>query len=213
VGALAGGAVRSRFADLDASTHEVVHAGSGLRATVAAGIAVLSAGGTAALCAAASGSLGPARLAQTGPEPGPVARAVGIEVLIGAAIMLLSPASDRDRERTVERPAAPQAPADDVTAPLEPLPVAPLPVEPPTGADTWAPAGEMDADARTGPIVLPPVPAAQAEPEPEPEPVEPEPVEPEAPKPPPPTASRPDLGPNRPNPLPPAAAPGGRDGS
>lgn len=218
VGALAGWAVRSRFADPDASTHEVVHAGSGLRATVAAGIAVLSAGGTAALCAAASGSLGPARLAQTGPEPGPVALAVGIEVLIGAAIMLLSPASDRGRERTVERPAAPQAPADDVTAPLEPLPVAPLPVEPlpvepPTGADPWAPAGGMDADARTGPIVLPPVPAAQAEPEPEPEPVEPEPVEPEAPKPPPPAASRPDLGPNRPNPLPPAAAPGGRDGS
>jgi hypothetical protein len=227
VGALAGWAVRSRFADMDASTHEVAHIGSGLRATVAVAIAALSAAGTAVLCAAASGSLGPARLAQTGPEPGPVALAVGIEVLIGAAIMLLSPAPEPGTEHAAERPHTPRAMPDEVTMPVEPLPVAPLPVEPlpveplpveplpvdaPLDRPADFPAPVAHADAETGPVVLPPVPAAQPEPEAHAEP-EPEPDEPEGPKPPPPAPSRPDLGPNRPNPLPPMASPGARDGS
>jgi hypothetical protein len=184
VGALAGWAVRSRLADPDASTHEAVRAGSGLRATIAAGIAVLSAAGAAVLCLAASGSLGPARLAQTGPEPGPVAAAVGIEVLIGAAIMLLSPVSEPETAEMATRSTAPTAIPDAVTVPVEPLPVVSVPVPPPVP------------------------------PEPESEPVEPEsePVEPEGPTPPPPAASRPDLGRNRPNPLPPTAPPGTGDG-
>lgn len=215
VGALAGAAARSRFADRDASTHEVVHAGLGVRATVAVGIAVLSAAGAAVLCAAASGSLGPARLAQTGPEPGPVAVAVGVEVLIGAAIMLLSPASDVGTERAHDHGAAPRAMADAATSSVV------RPIASPTAADArWAPAEDVDADALTGPILLSPPevaqPDPQAEPEPEPQPEpepDPEPVEPEAPKPPPPAASRPDLGPKRPNPLPRVAPPGERDGS
>ena len=61
------------------------------RIAIALGIAALSAAGGAVLAALSSGSLGPGRLAQAGPEPGPVALALGLEVLVGAAILLLSP--------------------------------------------------------------------------------------------------------------------------
>lgn len=54
-------------------------------------IAVLSAAGAGLLAFLASGSLGPGRLAEVGPNPGQVALAVGLEVLLGAAILLLSP--------------------------------------------------------------------------------------------------------------------------
>jgi hypothetical protein len=63
----------------------------GPRAVLALGIAIASAGAAAVLSLLASGSLGPGRLAEAGPPPGPVALAVGAEVLIGAAILLLSP--------------------------------------------------------------------------------------------------------------------------
>ncbi|GAA5200022.1 cell division protein PerM [Microbacterium jejuense] len=61
------------------------------RLVIALGIAVVSAAAAALLSFAASGSLGPGRLSEFGPQPGPVALAVGIEVLIGAAILLLAP--------------------------------------------------------------------------------------------------------------------------
>ncbi|MDY0910529.1 DUF6350 family protein [Microbacterium sp. CFBP9034] len=88
----------------------------GPRLVVALGIAVLSAAGAALLAAVASGSLGPGRLAHFGPEPGPVALAVGLEVIVGAAILLLSP---RGRGRTEhprsapDREPAPGARGDD----------------------------------------------------------------------------------------------------
>ena len=63
----------------------------GARAVIALGIAALSAAGAALLCVLASGSIGPGRLAEVGPQPGAVALAVGVEVLLGAAILLLSP--------------------------------------------------------------------------------------------------------------------------
>ncbi|MGU3644129.1 DUF6350 family protein [Microbacterium sp. C23T] len=63
------------------------------RLVVTAGIALLSGGAAALLAWAASGSLGPGRLAEFGPDAGPVALAVGLEVLLGAAILLLSPRS------------------------------------------------------------------------------------------------------------------------
>ncbi|GAA1945180.1 cell division protein PerM [Microbacterium deminutum] len=75
----------------------------GVRLVITIGIAVLSAGGAAFLAAAASGSLGPGRLAVLGPAPGPVALAVGLEVVLGAGILLISPRPHR-RART---PAAP----------------------------------------------------------------------------------------------------------
>lgn len=98
VGALAGWVVRSRFAAWHPQ-HEPV----GPRVVTVAGIAVLTGAVAALLAVAASGSLGPGRLAETGPGPGPLAAAVGLEVLVGAAILLLSPRraprehADRDR--------------------------------------------------------------------------------------------------------------------
>jgi hypothetical protein len=61
------------------------------RLVVALGIAVASGAAAALLAAAASGALGPGRLAVLGPDPGTVALAVGLEVLVGAAILLLAP--------------------------------------------------------------------------------------------------------------------------
>lgn len=87
-GAFAGWAVRSRL------PREAEPAGA--RAVLALAIAVLAAAAAALLCVVASGSLGPGRLGLVGPEPGPVALAVGIEVLVGAGILLLSPRAPRD---------------------------------------------------------------------------------------------------------------------
>ncbi|MDJ1115539.1 cell division protein PerM [Microbacterium dauci] len=59
---------------------------------VALGVMVVGSALTAVVLAwAAQGSLGPGRLADVGPEPGVFALAVGIEVGIGAAVLLLSP--------------------------------------------------------------------------------------------------------------------------
>lgn len=94
LGALAGWITRSRFA----GAHDPVAP----RLAVTVGIAVLSGAGAALLSSVASGSLGPGRLAFVGPEAGPVALAVGLEVVVGAAILLLSP-----RSRTgVEEPSS-----------------------------------------------------------------------------------------------------------
>ncbi|WP_285135569.1 DUF6350 family protein [Microbacterium sp. lyk4-40-TSB-66] len=68
----------------------------GPRLVVTLAVAVLT-GGVGALAAlAASGSIGPGRLADTGPEPGPLALALGLEVLVGLAILLLSPRGGGD---------------------------------------------------------------------------------------------------------------------
>lgn len=61
------------------------------RIALAAAAAALTAGAAALLSAMASGGIGPGRLADVGPHPGLVALAVGVEVLIGAAILLLAP--------------------------------------------------------------------------------------------------------------------------
>jgi hypothetical protein len=96
LGALAGWIARSRLvAPGTAGDDDPMTA----RLAIVAGIAVVSAAGAALLAAIASGSLGPGRLAHVGPEPGPVALAVGLEVLVGASILLLSP---RGRSRAGE---------------------------------------------------------------------------------------------------------------
>lgn len=77
--------------DAAAAPAEPSHDPVAPRLAIAVGIAVVAAGGSALLAWFASGSLGPGRLAEVGPEPGPVAFAVGVEVLIGASILLLSP--------------------------------------------------------------------------------------------------------------------------
>jgi hypothetical protein len=58
------------------------------RLVVTVAIAGIAAGVAALLSAFASGSAGPGRLAEVGPSPGPVALAVGVEVLVGAGILL-----------------------------------------------------------------------------------------------------------------------------
>jgi hypothetical protein len=73
--------------------------GYGPRAAIAAGIAALSAGGAALAAVLASGSIGPGRLAEAGPDAGAFALAIGIEVLIGAGILLLAP---RHRDELAE---------------------------------------------------------------------------------------------------------------
>lgn len=67
------------------------HEPIGARLVIAVGIAVLSGAGAAALALLASGSIGPGRLADVGPEAGALALTVGVEVVIGAGILLLSP--------------------------------------------------------------------------------------------------------------------------
>lgn len=100
LGAFAGWIVRSRLAHVAPADASLTDAAPnahddpiGARLTIAAGIAVLAGGAAALLAAVASGSLGPGRLAEFGPAPGPVALAVGLEVLLGAAILLASPRS------------------------------------------------------------------------------------------------------------------------
>lgn len=92
-GALAGWAVRSRL------VWEGTPLGLAPRATIAAGIAVLTAGVAAVAAVLAGGSIGPGRLAEAGPSPLPFALSLGAEVLVGAAIMLLSP---RHRDELAE---------------------------------------------------------------------------------------------------------------
>ena len=90
LGALAGWIARRAYAD------DWAHEGTGdehygPRVAIAVGIAVGS-GAVAALIAAVSGgSMGPGRLADIGADAGPAALAVGLEALLGAAIMLLTP--------------------------------------------------------------------------------------------------------------------------
>ncbi len=82
VGFLAGWAARVRLGAV----------GTAPRLVVLAVITVLSGAAAALLAALASGSIGPERLALVGPAPGPLALAVGLEIGIGAAIALLTPA-------------------------------------------------------------------------------------------------------------------------
>ena len=84
-GAFAGWVIRSRLVSAG------VEAGMAPRIVTAAGIAVLAGAFGALLAALSRGSLGPGRLAVAGPDPGPVALALGLEVLVGAAILLLAP--------------------------------------------------------------------------------------------------------------------------
>lgn len=97
LGAFAGWIARSRLVAREGAAGRAQEGELlGTRLALAAVIAVASGIAAALLSAAASGALGPGRLAQLGPQPGPVALAVGLEVLVGASILLLAP---RGRER------------------------------------------------------------------------------------------------------------------
>lgn len=92
-GAVAGWAVRSRL------VWEGTPLGMLPRAAIAVGIGVVAAGVAAVAAALAHGSMGPGRLVEIGPAPVPFALALGGEVLLGAAILLLSP---RHRDELAE---------------------------------------------------------------------------------------------------------------
>ncbi|MGM7670988.1 cell division protein PerM [Microbacterium sp. A93] len=92
-GAFAGWMVRSKL------VWEDVARGLAPRVAIAAGIALLTAGVIALAAVLASGSIGPGRLADTGPHVGWMTLAIGLEVLIGAGIMLLAP---RHRDELAE---------------------------------------------------------------------------------------------------------------
>lgn len=92
IGAVAGWAARSHLHPDAHSSEEFLP-----RLAAAGGIAVVTAAFVAVAAALASGSFGPGRFAEVGPAAGPIAIAVGLEVLLGAAILLLSPASSEKR--------------------------------------------------------------------------------------------------------------------
>ncbi|WP_309127747.1 DUF6350 family protein [Microbacterium sp.] len=107
-GALAGWMIRSRL----------VWEGQGEelwpRTAITAGVAALSAGMAALAAVLASGSIGPGRLAEAGPAPGPFALAVGVEVLIGCGILMLTPRHrDELAEERTDRWRAEMAALDD----------------------------------------------------------------------------------------------------
>ncbi len=85
VGALTGWILRSRMPLT--SGHDPLAP----RLVLGIAVAVLT-GGVGALAAVfSSGAIGPGRLAETGPQPGPLALALGLETLLGLLILLLSP--------------------------------------------------------------------------------------------------------------------------
>jgi hypothetical protein len=67
------------------------------RLVIALGIALLVGGAGALIALVSSGSAGPGALVQVGPEPGPLALALGVEVLLGAAVALLTPLGRDER--------------------------------------------------------------------------------------------------------------------
>ncbi|MFD5213355.1 DUF6350 family protein [Microbacterium sp. NPDC058345] len=107
-GALAGWMIRSKL----------VWEGQGdalwPRAVIVGGVAALSAGVAAMAAVLVSGSIGPGRLAEAGPAPGPLALAIGIEVLIGCGILMLAPRHrDELAEERTDRWRAEMAALDD----------------------------------------------------------------------------------------------------
>lgn len=89
-GAFAGWIVRSRLFSAETELDLLP------RLAMAASIAALTAGAGALIAMLSSGSIGPGRLEHVGPQPGAVALALGVEVFIGAAILLISPRHGAD---------------------------------------------------------------------------------------------------------------------
>ncbi|MFB7892961.1 DUF6350 family protein [Microbacterium sp. NPDC056044] len=179
LGALAGWIARSRMLHAGAPGNDSAASGDhahtaedpiAARLVVTAGIALLSGAAAAFLAGAASGSLGPGRLAEFGPDAGPVALAVGFEVLLGAAILLLSPrAAARGRSAAHDVAPAPavvdREPADEEAHPEPPEAAAFAAVAaftarrggatPEADAGAQRPSPPVTSEATTEPIELP----------------------------------------------------------
>lgn len=106
-GALAGWVCRSALARAGADRR------TSPRLLIAVGIAALAGAAGALIAAATSGSAGPGSLEHVGPQPGPVALALAVEVFVGAAILLLSPRGSQSSGEVVE-----QEEMVDASAPL-----------------------------------------------------------------------------------------------
>jgi len=96
-GALAGWVCRSALARAGADRR------TSPRLLIAVGIAALAGAAGALIAASSSGAIGPGALAHVGPEPGPVALALAVEVFVGAAILLLSPRGAHDDAAAAEQ--------------------------------------------------------------------------------------------------------------
>lgn len=149
-GFAAGAAARARMRGASATD------GAAPRAVVLAVIVAGGAAGAALLCAVASGSVGPGRLVAVGPDAGPVAFAVGLELLLGASIALFGPAHDAGRSHAVPHPSpyssTPTAPGADPAAAGAPKPMpADADTEPfaASDLDPLAGMGGVDGGART----------------------------------------------------------------
>lgn len=79
------------------------------RVTIAAGIAVVSGTGFSILAVCASGGIGPGRMATLGPDPVAVGVALGVEVLIGALVLLLAPVRREDSLLALVEPSSAKA--------------------------------------------------------------------------------------------------------
>ncbi|GAA2066771.1 DUF6350 family protein [Microbacterium hatanonis] len=120
VGVLTGWMLRSRLAAMPHAARD--HDGGLLfRLVLAVSVAVVTGALAALLAVLGSGSIGPGRLARIGPDAGALAFTVGVEVLVGAAILLLLPRRASDDERR------------EVAASVVPA----RPALPDPGLDTW----------------------------------------------------------------------------
>ena len=99
LGALAGWAIRPAVSE-PADRASELDTSSVVRAATALAVAGLAAFSAALIAALTSGSIGPGTLASIGPSPGPVALTVGLEVLLGASILLLAPSVIRAETRS-----------------------------------------------------------------------------------------------------------------
>ncbi|ONI65856.1 hypothetical protein CSIV_06245 [Microbacterium sp. CSI-V] len=171
VGALTGWILRSSMPER--SDHEP----AAPRLVVAVAVAALTGGVGALIAVFSSGAIGPGRLAETGPQPGPLALALGLEMLVGLAILLLAPrtslphrahsdAAIPDREPETAR-AFRDRPSEAVLTAAVPAPWAPEPVpgdtdERPAALDTdddvqarireaWSRMEPLPAEWRDGP--------------------------------------------------------------
>jgi hypothetical protein len=174
VGALAGWILRAR------SRTDAV----GPRVALAVALAAVSGGMAALLAVVSSGSMGPGQLAHAGPDPGPLALGVGLEVLLGAGILLLSPRPRASRipepvaagvepapfdPALLARPRATALPFLDAAEPLRDPAPAPD-ADPWTDAAPRRPAELPDAPGAGAPERPAPEPAREPEPTPEPAP-------------------------------------------
>ncbi|MDE0547472.1 DUF6350 family protein [Microbacterium sp. C7(2022)] len=94
---------RRRAEGFAAVPRDIEHEPMAARAVIAVSISVLSAAAAGLFAWFASGSIGPGRLEMLGPQPGHVALAIGVEVAVGASIMLLSPRGEAEVDELPRR--------------------------------------------------------------------------------------------------------------